>query len=89
MKSMKPNTQAQLDRINAEIRKKSRRWIYFNSLKNSPSEGWCRERACDRDWELVFPLPCRYQLTPPRNITPTCKESLYYDPQRQISDNRT
>jgi len=84
----KPNTPEQVSRINAEIRKKSRRWIYYNALDNPVDSGWCRERACDLGFMLNETEGCRYQLTPPRKINPENKEKLYYDPQRTLSNNR-
>jgi len=69
MKPLKPNTQEQLDKINREIRRKSRRWIYYNALSNPPDRGWCRERACDTFCELSLDhLGCYYSLVPPRNV---------------------
>ena len=69
MKHPKPNTPEQLSRINAEIHKKSRRWIYYNALDNPHDSGWCRKRACD----FLFLIgevthshsKLRYQLAPP------------------------
>lgn len=84
----KPNTLEQVSRINAEIRKKSRRWIYYNALDNPVDSGWCRDRACDFGYLLDGSESCRHQLTPPRNINPLNKESLYYDPQRTLSNDR-
>jgi len=81
MKPMKPNTQEQLDRINVEIRKKSRRWIYYNALDNPLDSGWLRERACDQSSEIYSASLCRYQLTPPNGLNEYAKRCLY-DPER-------
>ena len=55
---------ATIQKIEALIRDKSQRWIYYRPI--SGSETWCRRRACDGQINEYFASDAiQYQLTKP------------------------